>query len=74
MKRDSFRNITKKKMFNRFDRRTKWCGPGDVAENYDDLGYFENVDRCCRAHDTCDDIIETGQTKYNLTNDSPFTT
>ncbi|GFQ79459.1 phospholipase A2 [Trichonephila clavata] len=52
---------------------TKWCGPGDVAENFDDLGYFEDVDRCCRAHDICDDIIEAGQTKYNLTNDSPFT-
>lgn len=52
---------------------TKWCGPGDIAEHPDDLGYFEDVDRCCRGHDKCDDIIEAGETKYNLTNDSPFT-
>ncbi|GFS99387.1 phospholipase A(2), partial [Nephila pilipes] len=52
---------------------TKWCGPGDVAEHLNDLGYFEDVDRCCRDHDICDDIIESGRTKYNLTNDTPFT-
>ena len=27
---------------------TKWCGQGDIAEHYNDLGYHTNVDKCCR--------------------------
>ena len=27
---------------------TKWCGRGDVAEHWDDLGYHSDVDKCCR--------------------------
>lgn len=27
---------------------TKWCGQGDVAEHYNDLGYHSDVDKCCR--------------------------
>jgi len=27
---------------------TKWCGQGDIAENYHDLGYHADVDKCCR--------------------------
>lgn len=27
---------------------TKWCGQGDVAEHYNDLGYHGDVDKCCR--------------------------
>ncbi len=27
---------------------TKWCGQGDIADHYDDLGYHRNVDKCCR--------------------------
>ncbi|KAG8177245.1 hypothetical protein JTE90_028700 [Oedothorax gibbosus] len=52
---------------------TKWCGPGDRAKNDDDLGYHEDTDRCCRAHDKCDDLMAGGETKNNLTNKSPFT-
>ncbi|CAL1298217.1 unnamed protein product [Larinioides sclopetarius] len=42
---------------------TKWCGAGNIAVNDDDLGYFEDVDRCCRAHDKCNDIIPPGGSK-----------
>lgn len=49
---------------------TKWCGPGDVADNEDDLGVQSDTDSCCRMHDQCDDYIGGYQTKYNLTNPS----
>ncbi|XP_044738205.1 phospholipase A2-like [Chrysoperla carnea] len=52
---------------------TKWCGSGNISENYEDLGKFKETDKCCRAHDYCDDIIEAGETKYNLTNNSFYT-
>ncbi|GIY79658.1 phospholipase A2 [Caerostris darwini] len=52
---------------------TKWCGSGDIATRDDDLGILADVDKCCREHDKCDDYIEGGQSKYNLTNYSPFT-
>ncbi|GFX25397.1 phospholipase A2 [Trichonephila clavipes] len=52
---------------------TKWCGAGDIAKHDEDLGFHQDTDRCCRAHDKCDDLIEGGGTKYNLTNKSPFT-
>ncbi len=27
---------------------TKWCGQGDIAEHFNDLGYHGEVDKCCR--------------------------
>lgn len=51
---------------------TKWCGPGNTASNYNDLGHQEEVDMCCRDHDHCDNI-PGGETKYNLTNTDYFT-
>ncbi|EDS30114.1 conserved hypothetical protein [Culex quinquefasciatus] len=32
---------------------TKWCGTGDIAESYHDLGDDATMDRCCRTHDLC---------------------
>lgn len=29
---------------------TKWCGPGNTAEDYDHLGAYSAEDMCCRAH------------------------
>lgn len=51
---------------------TKWCGPGNTASGYDDLGSHSDVDSCCRDHDHCDNI-PSGETKYNLTNQDHFT-
>lgn len=51
---------------------TKWCGPGNTAQNYDDLGNQKEVDMCCRDHDHCDNIA-AGETKHNLTNRDYFT-
>lgn len=55
---------------------TKWCGAGDVADSYNDLGYHRESDKCCRQHDLC--ITFTGeylapqQCKHGLCNPSPF--
>ncbi|KAM8712118.1 hypothetical protein ACLKA7_012614 [Drosophila subpalustris] len=45
---------------------TKWCGPGDIAENYDDLGTDVELDMCCRAHDHCEDKIPAKQQRPDL--------
>ncbi|KAB7505464.1 Phospholipase A2 [Armadillidium nasatum] len=52
---------------------TKWCGTGNAAEGLDDLGTLRDLDLCCRDHDLCPEVLEPGETKHNLTNDSPFT-
>lgn len=52
---------------------TKWCGSGDIAENYDDLGPSESTDKCCREHDMCKDVIESGKSAHGLTNDGYYT-
>ncbi|XP_070393833.1 uncharacterized protein [Dermacentor albipictus] len=52
---------------------TKWCGAGDVAKNYDDLGSARDTDRCCREHDHSQDNIPAFETKHNVTNYLPYT-
>ncbi|KAM0726244.1 Phospholipase A2 isozymes PA3A/PA3B/PA5 [Formica fusca] len=52
---------------------TKWCGTGDIAENYHDLGDLSHIDRCCRTHDLCPIKVRAQQTRYNLTNYSLYT-
>ncbi|XP_031771056.1 uncharacterized protein LOC100870458 [Apis florea] len=52
---------------------TKWCGAGDIADNYHDLGQEAQIDRCCRSHDLCPVKIRAQRTRYNLTNYSVYT-
>ncbi|XP_050516737.1 phospholipase A2-like [Diabrotica virgifera virgifera] len=52
---------------------TKWCGVGNIAENYDDLGEEEETDKCCRAHDNCPDIIKAFNRKHGLFNSAFYT-
>ncbi|GLV38419.1 secretory Phospholipase A2 [Carabus blaptoides fortunei] len=52
---------------------TKWCGAGNISKDKYDLGSDLPTDICCRAHDMCDDVIEAGQSKHGLLNQSPFT-
>ncbi|XP_063896671.1 uncharacterized protein LOC126055209 [Helicoverpa armigera] len=52
---------------------TKWCGPGDISDSYNDLGTEREADMCCRDHDKCPDFIHGGETKYDLTNDGFYT-
>lgn len=52
---------------------TMWCGRGDVARTYHDLGNFEAPDRCCRTHDMCPVKVSGQSTQYNITNYSIVT-
>ncbi|XP_037931991.1 uncharacterized protein LOC119666785 [Teleopsis dalmanni] len=52
---------------------TKWCGTGDIAETYADLGTEMTMDRCCRQHDLCPVKIRAYQKKFDLMNDSIYT-
>ena len=52
---------------------TKWCGMGNTARNYNDLGPHRATDRCCRAHDHCPISIPPLGRRYNLFNLSPMT-
>lgn len=52
---------------------TKWCGTGDIATSYHDLGGEPKVDMCCRAHDLCPVKVRAYSRRYNLTNGSLYT-
>ncbi|XP_015121002.1 phospholipase A2 phaiodactylipin [Diachasma alloeum] len=51
---------------------TKWCGTGDIAQDYQDLGPNSAVDRCCRTHDLCPVKVRAHRTRYNITNSSAY--
>lgn len=51
---------------------TKWCGPGDNAKNFDDLGKHIETDKCCRAHDHCPEIINHKEILHGLENPDWF--
>ncbi|XP_018898834.2 uncharacterized protein [Bemisia tabaci] len=52
---------------------TQWCGDGDRAKSFEDLGLFYKTDACCREHDSCPDFILSGAEKHGLKNDGVFT-
>lgn len=52
---------------------TRWCGSGNDAKNYDDLGFLRELDMCCREHDHCPHYILPGTTAYGYYNDWSFT-
>ncbi|XP_012285622.1 uncharacterized protein LOC105702550 [Orussus abietinus] len=52
---------------------TKWCGSGDIATNYHDLGQEARIDRCCRTHDHCPAKVRAQRTRYDVTNYSLYT-
>ncbi|KAL0973193.1 hypothetical protein UPYG_G00200140 [Umbra pygmaea] len=47
---------------------TLWCGAGNMADNYDDLGEFASTDSCCRVHDHCPHVIHAFSSNYGYTN------
>lgn len=51
---------------------TKWCGTGDIAANYHDLGTDRRMDRCCRTHDMCPTKVRAFSKRYNLANNSIY--
>lgn len=51
---------------------TKWCGSGDAAEDFHDLGNEYEMDMCCRTHDHCPKKIRAYKERYNVTNNSLY--
>ncbi|XP_032899580.1 group 3 secretory phospholipase A2 isoform X1 [Amblyraja radiata] len=47
---------------------TIWCGAGDTAEKFSDLGRFDQTDFCCREHDHCERKIAAFEYKYGTLN------
>ncbi|XP_023673850.1 uncharacterized protein proca1 [Paramormyrops kingsleyae] len=47
---------------------TLWCGAGNIAENYDQLGEFTATDSCCRVHDHCPYVVQAFSTNFGYTN------
>lgn len=48
---------------------TQWCGRGDRATKYTNLGGFGVADACCRKHDTgCPFYIPAFETRYGVFN------
>ena len=52
---------------------TKWCGAGDIAQSYDDLGSLTELDKCCRAHDHCPIKVNGMASAHGLINLSLYT-
>ncbi|KAL0852851.1 hypothetical protein ABMA27_012648 [Loxostege sticticalis] len=53
---------------------TKWCGAGQLAETYAELGdHHRNEDRCCRAHDNCRRNIGPFKRRFGYFNFRPYT-
>ncbi|XP_038008715.1 group 3 secretory phospholipase A2 isoform X1 [Motacilla alba alba] len=47
---------------------TLWCGAGNSAGNWSELGLFRGPDRCCREHDQCWAQITALQFNYGIRN------
>ncbi|GLD66785.1 group 3 secretory phospholipase A2-like protein [Lates japonicus] len=52
---------------------TLWCGRGSGAVKYEQLGMFEDTDRCCREHDHCSHIIPAFTVNYGVFNRNFYT-
>ncbi|PAA58522.1 hypothetical protein BOX15_Mlig003516g3 [Macrostomum lignano] len=52
---------------------TKWCGAGNIARNFSDLGSAFETDKCCRQHDYCGVYVRPSEVKYNFKNTFLFT-
>lgn len=50
-----------------------WCGNGNKAATYDQLGSYADVDTCCRDHDNCDKNVEAFSKNFGYRNFRPFT-
>lgn len=52
---------------------TKWCGLGDQASTYNDLGPKHRIDICCRAHDHCPIRLKPFRNDYGVLNIALYT-
>ncbi|XP_053560565.1 protein PROCA1 [Bombina bombina] len=47
---------------------TLWCGAGNSADAYTDLGEHKETDACCREHDHCAHVIHPFTSSYGYRN------
>ncbi|XP_031752533.1 protein PROCA1, partial [Xenopus tropicalis] len=47
---------------------TLWCGAGNNAETFEDLGEHTATDACCRTHDHCAHVIHPFSYRYGYRN------
>uniref|UniRef100_A0A8D0DNG0 phospholipase A2 n=1 Tax=Salvator merianae TaxID=96440 RepID=A0A8D0DNG0_SALMN len=47
---------------------TLWCGAGNAAESYEQLGEHQETDKCCREHDHCQHVIHPFTYRYGYRN------
>ncbi|TDH02363.1 hypothetical protein EPR50_G00172240 [Perca flavescens] len=52
---------------------TLWCGSGNKAPSYADLGVFAETDNCCREHDQCKNTILSFHSEFGVFNSNIFT-
>ncbi|XP_019937174.2 group 3 secretory phospholipase A2 [Paralichthys olivaceus] len=52
---------------------TLWCGSGNKALSYADLGVFADTDSCCREHDQCKNTILSFHSEFGVFNSNIFT-
>ncbi|XP_075946097.1 group 3 secretory phospholipase A2 [Anarhichas minor] len=52
---------------------TLWCGSGNKAPSYADLGVFADTDSCCREHDQCKHTIPSFHSQFGIFNGNLFT-
>ncbi|XP_068562522.1 group 3 secretory phospholipase A2 [Cebidichthys violaceus] len=52
---------------------TLWCGSGNKAPSYADLGVFTDTDSCCREHDHCNHTIPAFHSQFGIINSNIFT-
>ena len=52
--------------------KTKWCGPGNTAQDFEDLGEDRETDICCREHDQCQLWIGPGEQMCGVKNTEIF--
>uniref|UniRef100_A0AAQ5ZLD4 Phospholipase A2-like central domain-containing protein n=1 Tax=Amphiprion ocellaris TaxID=80972 RepID=A0AAQ5ZLD4_AMPOC len=52
---------------------TLWCGSGNKAPSYADLGVFSDTDSCCREHDQCKHTILSFHSQFGVFNTNIFT-
>ncbi|TNN48506.1 Group 3 secretory phospholipase A2 [Liparis tanakae] len=51
---------------------TLWCGSGNDAPSYADLGVFADTDSCCREHDHCQHSIPSFRSQFGVFNRNIF--
>ncbi|KAM6901434.1 group 3 secretory phospholipase A2 [Lycodopsis pacificus] len=52
---------------------TLWCGSGNKAPSYADLGVFAETDSCCREHDQCKHTVPSFHSQFGIFNSNLFT-